>query len=318
MIASPTDIPLNGMVPVAPPDVRVNLEEAKPMLPTPPPPVRSCCCWGRVFHHWTQYCVAGGDVIAGVGGVYALVKGDYFEVGCFGLGLVVLTVAFVAIGCLTPLKDLEGQLEFYKTKLLESKEQELKLNTDIRELEDVKNAMAQEVAAAQTTMNELGKLLNQDTMDFQKLATNMGDYQKQANGLLDTYKKFRLTLAEVKRQLDESRRLNKIFQTQINQLKGAANTIEGNETDLAQEVGKLETNVRDLEKGKQEREAQLQELQEFEANFRAQVTTMADKVGFLVSNLSKIDTSSVSLSISDLQAVVLKLEKVINENLVDE
>lgn len=305
-MASPTDVPLTGMVPV-PPDVRVNMGEAKPMLPTPPAPVRSCCCWGRVFHHWTQYCVAAGDVIAVVGGAYALVKGDYFEAGCFGLGLVVLTVAFVAIGCLTPLKDLENELEFYKTKLLESKQQEQRLNIDIQQLEEVKNAMAQEVIAAKSTMEELGKLLNQDTMDFQKFANNIGDYQKQANGLLDTYKKFRLTFVEVERQLNESKRLNKIFQRQLNQLKGAVNTIEGNETDLAQEVEKFGTNVRELEKGKQDREAQLQELQEFGVNFRAQVTSMADQVGSLVDKVSKIDTTAwkaVTLSVTDLKAVV--------------
>jgi chromosome segregation ATPase len=296
-------------------DIRLNMiEEHAPQLPKPPEPKRSCCCWGRVFHHWTQYVLVGTEVAGGAAAFAAFITNSLY-VALIAGGIIVVggVVVFIGIGCLVPQRDLEDQIEFYREKLQDALVQEQKLDVNIAQLNQVKDALQKEVANAKETVEELQTMLKQDTSDFDQMTKNIGEFQSQANGLVDLYKKFREMFVQVKQERDKTLKLNKVFAHQIKELGGTIHTLEGNEVEFSHGLERLDNNIKVIKEDNQALDAHLDDLHEFSTNFQDQVKNLQGQVVDLADKMNSIDAKvwvAASKSVKDLKAVIEQLKNV--------
>jgi archaellum component FlaC len=295
-------------------DVRLNMVERHlPALPAP----QTTSCWGRVFQHWTQYVVIVADITAAIPACYGWysvsINGGllWTAIPC-SAAVVGLTVAFVAIGCLTPRRELESQVDYFRQQVLHEQEINQALEKDIGELQTIREQMQKQVIEAATTVSDLNKLFEADRVNFEKFAGDMGIYFKQANGLLELYQKFREMFALAKKTNEDYHRLNNQFRTQISQLGGTVRALDHQDVELSDRMNRLDTNVADIQGVAQTVHSKLDDLQKFNDGFRGDVNRMTEQVGSLVQKVEAIDMNAyreASKSIRDLKEVLSKFEK---------
>lgn len=305
--------PVGGLEPVPMEDVRIDVNPAgEPPLPELPPPEKKSC-WGRVFHHWTQYIVAVADVaVAGPAayGWYSVSAGGSFlwvTIPCTA-AVVGLSVAFVAIGCLTPRKELERQVDYFRNQVAEEKKANQDLTKNLSLLKEIQNAMQKQVVDAGATVADLGKLFQADMTTFEKFAEQMNGDLRQANGLVELYQKFKVLFGEAKKANDESRRINGVFKSQVNQLGVTINAMNRHEAEFTREVDKLGENVHEIggviHTG-------LEQLEQFSSDFPRQMKDVQDEVETLSDQVNSLDpretSREVKQSLTELRSVVAKL-----------
>jgi chromosome segregation ATPase len=245
---------------------------------------------GRDYTDWSQIILgvgggaSGGSVLVGY-----LINDPYVVAGSVAAFALTLFFGCCRIGCLKPVKNIEGQLDDLNVRIQELENENSKLQKNISKLEGIRDDLKAANEEAKKTIGELRVMLQEKIAALKAVAEKLGETEKKLKVLEELFTQYQQETRKIAKEINR-------FNMSQEEFKNQAGEFSGEVKKLKIAKGELFKKIEDFNDADQYRKEQIEQLAKIREGlqgdiffFKEQFTALNEELKEFRTHVQKID-----------------------------